>query len=161
VYSTALQSNGKFIIAGAFSSVNETYHPGLARLNSDGTLDTGFYAVAGEVRAVALQSDNKILIGGYFRSINGLPVAHIARLWASADIPPHIQNLTWSGAAASLTWDAIPERTYRAQYKESLSSPTWTDLAGDVLGPSSGIAVATDTNATNASQRFYRVVLLP
>ena len=31
-----------------------------------------------------------------------------------------------------LIWDALPNRTYRVQYKSDLSEPTWTDLAGDI-----------------------------
>ncbi|MCI0540300.1 MAG: hypothetical protein L0Z50_34285, partial [Verrucomicrobiales bacterium] len=77
----------------------------------------------------------------------------------SADVPPRIQNATRSGADITLTWDAIPNRTYRVQYKENLSANTWTDLAGDIS--TTGNAAKTDSTLGNASQRFYRVVLLP
>jgi len=35
----AVQSDGKIVIAGSFRSVNDVARPGLARLNSDGSLD--------------------------------------------------------------------------------------------------------------------------
>jgi hypothetical protein len=60
-----------------------------------------------------------------------------------------------------LIWDAIPDRAYRVQYKANLSATNWTDLPGDVTGSPVGIASKTDTSPGAASQRFYRVVLLP
>ena len=89
-----------------------------------------------------------------------MPVSGIARLWISADIPPRVQSINRNGADVDLIWDALPNRTYRLQYKAELSADTWTDLAGDVFatGTSAG---RTDMTLGNASQRFYRVRLLP
>ena len=56
-----LQPDGKLLISGSFVSVNGVSRPGLARLNTDGTLDTGFVPVAGG--SPALQQDGKILVG--------------------------------------------------------------------------------------------------
>src|SRR5712691_11610709 len=39
VTAMAVQSDGKIVIAGSFRSVNDVARPGLARLNSDGSLD--------------------------------------------------------------------------------------------------------------------------
>jgi uncharacterized delta-60 repeat protein len=83
----------KIIIGGSFTAASTGPSPesrsNLARLNFDGTLDTGFSAVAdGPVHAVVLQFDkdhpedaarNKILVGGSFtkitavRSVGGTP----------------------------------------------------------------------------------------
>ena len=38
-----LQADGKILVGGTFFNVNSTSRAGLARLNSDGTLDTAFY----------------------------------------------------------------------------------------------------------------------
>ena len=59
-----------------------------------------------------------------------------------------------------VTWDSLPNRSYRLQYKENLSVNTWTDLAGDILAVS-GTASKTAMTVGGASQRFYRVMLLP
>ena len=64
VTAIALQSNGKVIIGGNFESVNGTNRSRVARLNSDGTLDTSFYSSSGELRALVLQPDGKFLVGG-------------------------------------------------------------------------------------------------
>jgi uncharacterized delta-60 repeat protein len=81
-----LQSDGKIIIAGNFSSVNGVTRNDMARLNSDGTLDESFdlgTGVAGSSAAVyeiAVQTDDRIVVGGKFTSINGTNRGGIARL---------------------------------------------------------------------------------
>tara|TARA_R110001606_G_scaffold72450_1_gene166706 strand:+ start:18617 stop:24574 length:5958 start_codon:yes stop_codon:yes gene_type:complete len=72
-YSVALQSDGKIVVGGSYNSGNLDF--ALARLNSDGSLDTGF-GTAGKVitavgishetgRSVAIQADGKILLAGW------------------------------------------------------------------------------------------------
>jgi uncharacterized delta-60 repeat protein len=63
-----LQNDGKILISGYFYSFNGTSTAGLVRLNSDGTLDTGFAANIGtggnSLNTFALQPDGKIILGG-------------------------------------------------------------------------------------------------
>jgi uncharacterized delta-60 repeat protein len=87
VNSVAVQpSDGKILIGGQFTHYNTTTSVGhVARLNTDGTLDTGFNAggagTDNPLLSVAVQpSDGKILIGGYFTSYNGTSRADVARL---------------------------------------------------------------------------------
>ena len=83
VSSIALQADGKIIIGGNFTSYNGTTRNRIARLNADGSLDTGFDPLAGAneyVFTTALQTDGKIIIGGSFTSYNGTPINHIARI---------------------------------------------------------------------------------
>ena len=82
VYSVVVQADGKVLIGGAFSSYNGTGRNGIARLNSNGSLDTSFNPGSGTggVFSVALQADGKVLIGGYFSSYNGTARKGIARL---------------------------------------------------------------------------------
>jgi uncharacterized delta-60 repeat protein len=93
VYSIAVQTDGKIVIGGFFRLVNGVARNSIARLNSDGSLDTGFdpspggvrngsgsTAGVGQVNSVALQSDGKILIGGIFSFVNGVARNQIARL---------------------------------------------------------------------------------
>lgn len=107
-----------------------------------------------------MQSDGKVLVGGYFTSVNGVPAVGFARLWGSADIPPLLKTVSWGGVHLDLIWYAISNRTYRVQYNANLSGNNWTDLAGD-LSATGATAIKTDTTLSGASQRFYRVVLLP
>ena len=84
VSAVALQADGKIVIGGNFTSVNGTARNRIARLNSDGTLDTGFLASGtgadSSVRKIAVQADNRILIAGSFANINGTARNSIARL---------------------------------------------------------------------------------
>ena len=77
VISTAIQSDGKILCGGVFSIFyGSNIANFIARLNSDGTLDTTFNTNAGTgfndaTRALVLQPDEKILVGGYFTQYNG------------------------------------------------------------------------------------------
>jgi uncharacterized delta-60 repeat protein len=71
VYAIALQPDGKILIGGAFTSVLGVPRSRLARLSTDGTLDTAFDPnVNGDVRSIAVQADGKILVGGFFSTLS-------------------------------------------------------------------------------------------
>ncbi|NDD39940.1 MAG: hypothetical protein EB082_16285, partial [Verrucomicrobia bacterium] len=84
VRSVAIQPNGQVVAGGAFTSFNGTLVNNVARLNSNGSLDTAFSAGAGAngtVYAVAVDStSSKIYIGGDFTTYNGVARNRIARL---------------------------------------------------------------------------------
>ncbi len=87
VISLALQANGKVVVGGRFTSYNGTARGGIARLNSDGSLDTTFMSGVGfvsstsaTVNSVAIQSDRKVLVGGQFSGFNTSAAAFFARL---------------------------------------------------------------------------------
>ena len=82
IYSMALQSDGKVIIGGTFLYYNGVFITNIARVNANGTLDTGYNVGNGAqygVRAVAVQPDGKILVGGEFTSYNSLEKNRIVR----------------------------------------------------------------------------------
>jgi len=80
------QADGKVVIGGYFSLVNGVEQNRIARLNSDGTLDTAFNTgsgVAGPravVYTLAVQPDGKVIIGGDFNRVNSVNRNNIARL---------------------------------------------------------------------------------
>jgi uncharacterized delta-60 repeat protein len=83
VRKVCLQTDGKIIVGGDFSSYNSTPVNRICRLNSDGTLDLSFTTGTGFNDAVVdikLQQDNKILVGGYFTQFNGQSKNKIIRL---------------------------------------------------------------------------------
>ncbi len=83
VFSILLQSDGKIVIGGDFTTYNDTARKYIARLNTDGTLDTNFDSGTGadeNIYCMALQSDGKILVGGFFKFYNGMARGGIARL---------------------------------------------------------------------------------
>jgi uncharacterized delta-60 repeat protein len=83
VFSTAIQSDGKILVGGSFTSYKGTTSNYIARLNTDGTRDTSFAAGTGfstTVLSIAIQSDGKILAGGNFTTYQGFSVNRIVRL---------------------------------------------------------------------------------
>ena len=83
VSSIALQPDGKVIVGGYFTTVNDTNRSYIARLNANGGLDESFDPGLGAddfVESVALQPDGKALIGGWFTSVNAQTRKRIARL---------------------------------------------------------------------------------
>ncbi len=73
--------DGKVLIGGSFSAVNNLTHIGLARLDGNGSVDGTFNPILnGMVTAIAVQPNHKILIGGAFTLVNDVECNRIARL---------------------------------------------------------------------------------
>ena len=88
INATAVQPDGKVLLVGRFNQVNGVARSNIARLNADGTLDTGFItSVPSEGSSVAVLPDGKILIGGQFWStVNGVAQGSLARLNADGTL---------------------------------------------------------------------------
>lgn len=86
--------NGKFLIGGRFTSLNAdgtfTNRTNIARLNSDGSVDTTFDPGTGpnsDVYVIRPLSDGKILVAGNFSSFNGqASTGYIVRLNADGSV---------------------------------------------------------------------------
>lgn len=77
IYSIAIQSDGKILIGGSFTTYNKNTCSNIARLNTDGSFDNTFIAKADDiVRKIVVYADDRILIGGDFRNVN--ETAHVA-----------------------------------------------------------------------------------
>jgi uncharacterized delta-60 repeat protein len=88
VYALAIQSDGKILVGGYFSWLRGEKRANLARLNADGSLDTGFDPDVGDgtVKALAVQSDGKIVVGGTFTELGGETRNFIGRLNADGTL---------------------------------------------------------------------------
>ncbi|MGI8641452.1 MAG: FG-GAP-like repeat-containing protein [Pyrinomonadaceae bacterium] len=85
----ALQSDGKILISGAFTTYNGINRNRLARLNADGSLDTTFNVGTGAdsaINTIELQATGKILIGGFFANYNGTSSNRLARINADGSL---------------------------------------------------------------------------
>jgi uncharacterized delta-60 repeat protein len=83
VNAVVVDSSGRMIIGGNFTSVNSTNAFFIARLNYDGSLDTSFtngYGFNGDVYALTIDASGRILVGGDFTSFDTTNCNHIARL---------------------------------------------------------------------------------
>jgi len=81
IFAFAIQTDGKIVVGGQFSTLGGLPRDNLGRLNANGTLDSDFGAGAnGQVYALTIQSDGKILVGGRFLFLNGESRGHVGRL---------------------------------------------------------------------------------
>ncbi len=77
ISSIKVQSDGKILVVGSFSTFNSITANCIVRLNPDGTLDNTFVSGSGfidffrNIRTLAVQQDGKIIVGGRFTSYNG------------------------------------------------------------------------------------------
>jgi uncharacterized delta-60 repeat protein len=101
VRSIAIQSDGKILIGGEFTSYNGFARGGIARLDVSGALDTSFATgMAGVggglggsvVYVIRIQADGNILIGGFFVTVNGVARNGIARLTATGTLDTTFLN---------------------------------------------------------------------
>ncbi len=79
----AVQSDGKILLVGYFTAINEVGNNFIARFNPDGSLDSSFKTGTGAnnpIFTLALQPDGDILIGGLFSTFNGKSRSQVARL---------------------------------------------------------------------------------
>jgi len=89
VWSLAIDSNNKPICGGWFTSHDGTTRQYIARLNTDGTLDTAFDSSSGfngTVYAIGIVTDGKIYCGGSFTSYGGIKRLRITRLNADGSL---------------------------------------------------------------------------
>lgn len=83
VYETIVQSDGKIICGGVFTSYSGTSRNRIIRLNTDGTIDTSFNVGSGangEVNRIVQLSDGKLLVAGGFTLFNGVSVGRFVKL---------------------------------------------------------------------------------
>jgi len=97
VYDIKIQPDGKILIAGNLIVVNGQTRYGIARLNSDGSLDSSFTSVFSgfgySVNDIELQPDGKILVAGNFPHSRNL-----VRLNSNGTIDGSFQNPLPSGS---------------------------------------------------------------
>ncbi|MCH8105087.1 MAG: delta-60 repeat domain-containing protein [Proteobacteria bacterium] len=83
----ATDGSGDVYVGGTFSDYNGTATKSIVRLNSDGSIDTGFVTGSGYTptpRSIALATDGNgdVYMGGSFTHYNGSSVDFLTRLTA-------------------------------------------------------------------------------
>jgi uncharacterized delta-60 repeat protein len=163
VTAVALQTDGKVIIAGGFTAFNGTGRAGLARLNTNGTLDVPFNPGTSSgggypnIYCVASQPDGKTLVGGWFTSFNGTNINGIVRL--NSDTSSTTLNLLNAQNYFGTYLQGTVSNTYRIEYTSKLNTPSlWTPLFNVTLQTNPQFIL--DPNPASG-QRFYRAVALP
>jgi uncharacterized delta-60 repeat protein len=158
VYAVGLQSQGKVIIAGNFTTVNNTNRSRLARLNTDGSLDLLFNPGTGAnntIYALAILPEDDLVVGGDFTLFDGVPRSRLARIQANDAALKIVQISTLFGPA-QITVTTLNGRTYVLQSSQDFTN--WQDVS--TTNASGRTTILTDP-AAGASSRFYRVRLGP
>jgi uncharacterized delta-60 repeat protein len=88
ISSLAVQPDGKVLIGGGFTLVNGVERFGIARLNTNGSIDASFNLGTGAygVYAIAVQPDGRVVIAGGFQTVNGMNRKFVARLNANGSL---------------------------------------------------------------------------
>jgi uncharacterized delta-60 repeat protein/uncharacterized repeat protein (TIGR01451 family) len=87
VYAACLQSDGKILVAGSFTSFNNVTRFRITRLNPDGTTDPTINFGLGAnsfISSVLVQPDRKILIAGGFTTFDEQPRNYLARVYGGS-----------------------------------------------------------------------------
>ncbi|MGB2736971.1 MAG: hypothetical protein WBB77_10345 [Candidatus Nanopelagicales bacterium] len=107
VRAVAVQPDGKILVTGVFTSVNGVGAGYLARLNSQGTVDTGFTTNANAAanrlndygESLARQPDGKVVVGGNFTTVGGTASARIARFNSNGTVDTDFRSQVGTGFA--------------------------------------------------------------
>jgi uncharacterized delta-60 repeat protein len=114
VFALALQHNGQIVLGGRFvqyAGINRTY---IARVFSNGSLDSGFNPVPDNwVQSLAVEPDDRILVGGFFTAVNSVSRSCIARLNTNGAVDATFDP--GFGCLGSLTNDATQVRSIALQ----------------------------------------------
>ena len=127
VWAVAVQpGDGKVLIAGGFSKVDDVPRAGLARLNTDGSLDSAFDVGLGAqntngtpfVRFLLPQNGGSLFVGGKFTEFNGHPTCAIAKLHSDGDVDTLFASPFGAPVPLTFPWQTKPP------YGPWLLSPT-------------------------------------
>ena len=141
VLSIGLQTDGKLVVAGEFSTVSSNGDSAargrMARFNADSSVDAAYNPNVGTTRAFATvnQADGKTLVGGLFSTVGGTARPYLARLANDAATStvtvPNATSVQWLRGGAA-------QEVQQVYFEASTNSgTTWTYL-GDAARISGG-----------------------
>ena len=143
-----IQPDNKVVLWGGLLTFGSTTLPGIARVNTDGTLDTsfnpGFGISSGSITAVAVQADGKLLVIGPFSSFDNVTVPGFVRLNTDGTVDSTFQPALVTGGefisraqnilplsdGTILVWDEINLRLQILNADGSLKSFLGTTTGG-------------------------------
>ncbi len=157
VFATALQSDGKVIIGGSFTSYNGQTIYRVARIKPDGSLEAACDPGAGpdnSVSSFAIQSDGKILVAGKFGFFDGMSRNGLARLNGDCRVGPPTRL---DNGQVRLIFYGQEQLSYAVQASSNLLD--WESVTN--FTATSSATPLVDSTATASPKRFYRGVLVP
>jgi uncharacterized delta-60 repeat protein len=108
-----IQPDNRVVLWGGLLTFGSTTLPGIARVNTDGTLDTsfnpGFGISSGSISAVAVQAGGKLLVIGSFSSFDNVTVPGFVRLNTDGTVDSTFQpQLVTGGEFISRAQNILP-----------------------------------------------------
>ena len=144
----AIQLDGKILLAGGFTNFNGVARSGIARLNSDGSINMTFDPGLGPnlpINTIAIAPDGGILLEGCSH-VNGLPRNRIARL--NSDSPTSPAFVTNSGDQTIAAGRRLP--LFATVAGGLPMSFQWKHAGTNLLGGTNSTFELTDMPLTNA-----------
>jgi len=143
--------SGKILVGGTFTSYNGISVGGIARLNSDGSLDTSFNSGSGfnsgsTVLALYMEPDGSVLVAGGFTSYNGTTANGLVHIGSEDYLPPGISSISTSAgyATATISWTTDKNASSTVYY-----------------GPSAGYGSASSSSSMTTSHSITLIGLIP
>lgn len=157
VYAVGVQSTGKILVAGDFTTINGTNRNRYARLNTNGSLDLNFdpgQGANGTVMALAILSDDNIILAGDFTAVTGVPRFGLARV-RGADPGPTGAFSAVSISAGVLQISINSHSGQTCILEATTNFLQWSPVATNVAtGP---ICTFQQPNMTAHAARFFRI----
>jgi uncharacterized delta-60 repeat protein len=113
-----LQPDGRLLVHGTFTTINNTSRSGTTRLNANGSIDQTFNPnfttdynslVSGNIYNFAPTADGGYLVSGIFNTLNGATVENLAKIDANgnhdASFAPHFASFTFLTRASAIQPD--------------------------------------------------------
>ena len=128
-----LQTTGKLVVTGSFTSWSGSTVGRIVRLNTDGTIDTTFSTNAGTgfnsfTYGSVVQSDDKIVVVGNFASYNGTTANRVLRLNADGTLDTTFSTNIGAGPGSQATRVALQSNG------QILVAQGFTTWAGTTVG---------------------------
>jgi uncharacterized delta-60 repeat protein len=154
VYALGVQSSGRILLGGDFTTVNNTNRGRFARLNADGSLDLTFdpgTGANGTVYSLAVLPDGNLIIAGDFTVVNGFLRNGVARIRA-AEPGARFTGLSFVGGKVLLLLSSQPGVSYALDASPDLAN--WTAVSTNTATGST--VLLSDPAGAGFDQRFYR-----
>ena len=152
IWDAELLPDNKLLIVGKFQSYNGIARNRVARINTDGSLDTTFSVGTGansDVMYVISDSDNKIYIGGSFTSFNSSTRNKFARLNENGSID---SSVTLQGTGFDETIDCIAKQSNKIIVGGSFT--TYNGISKSRINRLEGLTLNNEENSLNPTNFF-------
>ncbi len=92
---------------------------------------------------------------------NGIPPLSASRPFAVMVSPAPALSAATGAGQCTLAWPGLRGQTYQLEYRDDLSSGVWTELGPPMIGTGDVLSLSITNDFSSATQRFFRLAVLP